>query len=123
MGGLNISVETGWPVPNLWPNSRAHRMQVWRSQQSATKEAYWATNLAKPRGWKPNGERFKLTIRAHPSVARNRDDDGMIGACKAFRDGIASALGVDDNLFDVQPVQWGDKHSQGRVFFDVESVP
>ena len=123
MAGLKISVETGWPTPRLWPNSREHRMAVYRAQSAATKEAYWATCMVKPRGWKPSGERFKLTIRAHPAVARNRDDDGMIGACKAFRDGIASALGVDDKLFDLQPVLWGDKHQQGRVFFDVESVP
>jgi len=122
MASLKISVETGWPQPKLWPNNRAHRMQVWRAQQSATREAYWATNMVKPRGWKPNGERFKLTIRAHPSVTRNRDDDGLIGACKAFRDGIAHALDVDDSSFDLQPVLWGDKHTQGRVFFDVESV-
>jgi crossover junction endodeoxyribonuclease RusA len=120
---LKISVETGWPMPKLWPNSRAHRMQVWRAQQAATREAFWATNIVKPRDWKPDGSRFKLTIRAHPSVARNRDDDGMIGACKAYRDGIAHALKVDDSLFDLQPVRWGDMHSRGRVIFDVESVP
>lgn len=123
MGALAISVECGWPIPRLWPNSRDHRMQVWRAQQAATREAYWATNLVKPRDWKPSGERFKLTIRAHPAVSRERDDDNLIAASKAFRDGIASALHVDDKLFDLQPVQWGDKHHQGRLFFDLESVP
>lgn len=120
---LHISVETGWPMPRLWPNSRAHRMAVYRAQASATKEAFWATNIVKPRGWKAEGERFKLTIRAHPSVNRDRDDDNLVAACKAFRDGIASALGIDDKLFDLQPVQWGDKQSHGRLYFDVESMP
>lgn len=122
MDSLHITVETGWPIPRLWPNSRDHRMQVWRAQQAATREAYWATNLVKPRNWKPNGERFKLTIRAHPSVRRERDDDNLIAAAKSLRDGIAHALGVDDKLFDIQPVQWGDMHQSGRLYFDLESV-
>lgn len=31
-----------------------------------------------------------------PSQAKTRDDDNADGACKAYRDGIADALGVDD---------------------------
>jgi len=123
MVGLKIYVETGWPGVKLWPNNRSHRMQVWRSQNQARKEAYWATCMVKPRACKPDGGRFKLTIHAHPAVARSRDDDGLISACKSFRDGIAEALGVDDKLFDVQPVVWGEKDPRGRVFFGVESTP
>jgi crossover junction endodeoxyribonuclease RusA len=116
-----LRIETGWPVPRLWPNDRSHRMAKWRAGDTAKREAYWSTCNAKPRGMKPpKGERFKLTIEAHPAVDRERDDDNLVAACKPHRDGIASALGVNDTLFDLQPVQWGDKHPTGRLYFIVE---
>lgn len=123
MADLNIIVETGWPNPKLWPNSRVHHMKLHSVRKAVKREAYWATCYVKPRGWKSDGGRFKLTIHAHPAMDRDRDDDGLIGACKAQRDGIAEALGVDDKLFDVQPVVWGDKDPRGRVFFSVQAAP
>ena len=60
--------------------------------------------------------RLNLTIEAHPAVERGRDDDNLVNACKAHRDGIASALGMDDKLFDLQPVIWGDKDRQQAAF-------
>ncbi len=35
-------------------------------------------------------------------TAAHRDDDNADGACKAYRDGIAEALGVDDKVFRKQ---------------------
>ena len=64
-----------------------------------------------------------MTIHAHPAVSRNRDDDNLIAACKAYRDGIADALGVNDSMFDVQPVQWGDLSKRGKLTFTVEAMP
>jgi crossover junction endodeoxyribonuclease RusA len=116
-----LRVETGWPVPRLWPNDRSHRMAKWRSGDEAKRESFWSLrNIIRP-GWKAPAGRFKLTIEAHPAVARERDDDNLIAACKPHRDGLASALGVDDKLFDLQPVVWGDKRDGGRLVFVLES--
>ena len=38
------------------------------------------------------------------------DKDNALSACKAYFDGIAEAIGVNDNLFDPQPV-----HFSGRM--------
>lgn len=118
-----LAIETSWPLPVLWPNSREHRMRTYSARKSAKDEGFWSTRSVQPFGWKHEGGRFKLTITAHPAVQRTRDDDGLIGACKAYRDGIALALGVDDSLFDLQPINWGDKRSPGRLVFNVEPQP
>lgn len=121
--GRQLRIETGWPTSRLWPNDRSHRMAKWRAGDIAKREAYWATCYAKSPGLKwPKGGRCKLTIIAHPAVERERDDDNLIAACKPLRDGIASALGVDDKLFDLQPVKWGDKHKNGRLCFVIEAA-
>jgi crossover junction endodeoxyribonuclease RusA len=121
--GQQIRIETGWPHPMLWPNARPHFMSKHMKTQAAKQEAYWSTKTIAPRGFKAGDGRLKLTIEAHPAVERGRDDDNLISACKAARDGIADALGINDKQFDLQPVVWADKHKTGRLFFIVEPAP
>lgn len=40
-----------------------------------------------------------FSIEFCPPDRRRRDDDNMLAAFKAGRDGVADALGVDDNKF------------------------
>lgn len=85
------------PIPNaaLWPNSRKH----WRAKAKFTKDhrqaAHDATEL------KPEGYFFTefsgYTLAFFYPDKRRRDDDNAQASCKAYRDGIADALGVDDN--------------------------
>lgn len=37
------------------------------------------------------------TLEFHHAVRRRRDDDNLSASCKAYRDGIADALGIDDH--------------------------
>lgn len=39
---------------------------------------------------------LQIRVTFYPSTNRRRDEDNVIGAFKAYRDGIADALGVDD---------------------------
>jgi crossover junction endodeoxyribonuclease RusA len=91
----------GWPPSGLSPNSRLH----WAKKSKLAKvyrHACWGlarealgTQKVAARG------RFALRIEFVPPDRRHRDDDNMIGAFKAGRDGLADALGLDDSLFDV----------------------
>jgi len=49
----------------------------------------------------PEG-RALLAIEFLPPDRRKRDDDNMLAAFKAGRDGLADALGIDDNRFVTQ---------------------
>lgn len=40
-----------------------------------------------------------VSLTFHPADKRRRDLDGCIASCKAYLDGLADALGVDDNRF------------------------
>ncbi len=59
-----------------------------------------------------------MTITFVPPDRRHRDDDGMIGAFKHARDGIADALGVDDRRFRPQYV-FADAEKPGRVVVEI----
>jgi hypothetical protein len=58
---------------------------------------------------------MRFTITAYPPDRHARDDDNLAASCKAYRDGIAQALGCDDSLFDQQPIQWGEPVKGGRI--------
>jgi crossover junction endodeoxyribonuclease RusA len=84
-----------WPPKELTPNAR--RRNHWRVTQRYAKDyrAYCAA-LTIAAGVR-TGKIIEITF--FPPDRRRRDDDGMIGAFKAGRDGVADALGCDDHTF------------------------
>lgn len=84
-----------WPHRDLHPNARIH----WSRRASATKRARWdACALAKSSGV-PNLKSADLLVTAVfiPPDGRRRDTDGMLSNIKAYLDGIADAIGIDDS--------------------------
>lgn len=96
-----MTVTLPWPPSVLLPNKRVH----WAVRARAAKQyrkACWA--LAKEAGIvAPDSERIHLFVDFVPPDRRRRDDDNMVAAFKAGRDGLADALGVDDSRFKVHP--------------------
>lgn len=93
-----------WPDRRLSPNARLHWRAKVGPKQSARIRSGWETVGAA--GYHSTVERLAaddgpipVTIRFVPPDARHRDDDNMIGAFKAHRDGIADAMGVNDRRF------------------------
>lgn len=88
-----------WPPKELNPNARTH----WTKRSKAAKQYRTACHLlAKQSGTvAPEGE-VLLMIEFVPPDARRRDDDNCLAAFKAGRDGLADALGIDDNRFITQ---------------------
>jgi crossover junction endodeoxyribonuclease RusA len=115
-----VTVELGWPAKALSPNARAHFMTHARFKKAAKDTAFWATRAAMGREKFPHdGERVSFVITAYPPPdGQARDDDNLIASCKAMRDGIALALGVDDKHFD-QRLQWGEPVKHGRVVVSI----
>ena len=94
MAGGSVLIELPWPPKELTPNFK--RRKHWRVYQPVAKQyrtdCAWLTYLARVRG-------TLLSVTFYPPDRRKRDDDGMIGAFKAGRDGVADALGHDDHMF------------------------
>jgi crossover junction endodeoxyribonuclease RusA len=91
---MSALIELPWPPKELTPNAK--RRNHWRVTSAATKDYRFAcfvhTKAAKAQG-------VILSVTFYPPDRRKRDDDGMIGAFKAGRDGVAEALGCDDHTF------------------------
>lgn len=107
-------IELPWPPKELTPNAR--RRNHWRVTQRHAK-AYraacgWLTKIADI-----HGNRI-TSITFCPPDRRKRDDDGMIGAFKAGRDGVADALGCDDHTF--RPAyRFGEPVKGGRIIVEI----
>ena len=59
-----------------------------------------------------------LRVTFQPPNRIRRDDDGMIGAFKHLRDGIADALGMDDRLFRPE-YHFAEPKKPGAVFVEI----
>ncbi|MFK3845123.1 hypothetical protein [Stenotrophomonas sp. NPDC078853] len=105
-----------WPSKDLSPNARVH----YRVKAEATRLArQTALLLALNAGWRnvqlPEG-RLHLWIDCYQAPGKKLpDDDNMIGRCKAYRDGIAQALGIDDKRFKSHPDVKEERRPGGQV--------
>jgi crossover junction endodeoxyribonuclease RusA len=91
-------IELPWPHPTLSPNGRAHFMAKSRMTKKARAWANLATKAANLSV--PAEGRIRVILTFYPSISRNRDKDNLLASCKAYLDGMAEALGVNDSRFD-----------------------
>lgn len=72
---------------------------------------------------KIDAEAIKVTcIFSPPPIKRNRDLDGLLSSCKAYFDGIADAIGIDDSKFRHQAPVWGIPRKGGNVRIVLEAA-
>lgn len=112
-----------WPDRKLHPNARTH----WAAKAKATKAArYQAWLYAMAINWQaitlPEG-RLHLWMDFYPPDKRRRDDDGLLSSMKAARDGIADALGIDDNRFVSHPYVKDEVRKGGEVVIRITGGP
>lgn len=103
------------PLPHkaLWPNGRAHwatRSREFKKHKAWAFNAVLAAklcgNLATPIC--PN---YVIT----PKTAHAIDRDNCVAAMKAYQDGFAMALGVDDSTFSVPTIVFAEPKKPGSV--------
>lgn len=104
-----IVVDLPYPHKLLWPNGRAHwaakAVQVKRHRQwadTATLEAIGGRLIALD-AFQPIP--VAITVRPKPT-GREPDRDNVVAACKAYLDGIAQRLHLDDRMFATPVVQF-----------------
>lgn len=113
-----IQIHLPWPAKPLHPNfrSRTHWAKT-RATKKARGDAARATlAYAGPRALRsiPDGPLSVLTA-FYPPIARSRDGDNLLAACKPLFDGIADELGVDDSRFRHQEPITGEPVRGGEV--------
>lgn len=116
-----LRVELPFPPADLSPNKRLH----WRQKADAV-ALYRATchlmTFAElppiDRGrWPYDGE-IPISVTFFPPDNRRRDRDNMLASFKAGFDGIADALGVDDNRF-IPTHRVGEVVKGGKVLVEI----
>lgn len=109
-------IELPFPAKALWPNGRAHWAVKAREAKKHRAWAYTATRAAKIP--KPDGP-VNIALTIHPKTAHAIDRDNAIACCKAYFDGIAEALGVDDSTFNTPSLFYGLPRKGGWVRIEI----
>lgn len=114
-------VDLPWPAKKLHPNARPHRMEKARLTKKARADARSVASDAKlPRI--EAGDINVTCIFSPPLPKRNRDLDNLVAACKAYFDGIADAIGIDDSHFQHQAPVLGLPRKGGNVRIVLEAA-
>lgn len=92
---MEQTIRIPYPSPKLNPNkTKGRHWSVVASARKAARHEAWG--LCKEAGLKPMTGPLSVSMTFYPPDRRRRDDDNAIGAFKAYRDGVADAIGVDD---------------------------
>ena len=124
MAGVGpLSIELGWPPRQLSQNARCHHMEQYRFKKAAKDTAFWLTRAALGHNkWFDSGE-IIVRLTAHPIKGKVRpDDDNLTASLKATLDGIALGLGVNDNSFRIQAIDWADPVPNGKILVTLEAA-
>jgi crossover junction endodeoxyribonuclease RusA len=112
-------IRLGWPHKALWPNfrSRTHWPKT-SATKNARAEAFYATRAAKV---SVAAGDVPVIVQAtfYPPDRRKRDYDNCGASIKAHLDGIADALGVNDNSFRPRTPIIGEPIKGGAVVVEI----
>lgn len=115
-----LRIELPWPETRLWPNRNLG--QNWRYRQSAKADAkttaYLLAQQARGDEYMP-GDSIPVTWTFHAPTRRKFDAGGVYGAMKAYEDGMASALLVDDSQFWPVTLKRGAPVKGGSVTVEI----
>ncbi|WP_312669708.1 RusA family crossover junction endodeoxyribonuclease [Stutzerimonas nitrititolerans] len=89
-----------WPPKELSPNARVHWAKKSKAAKQYRAECFLLTKKAGIAA--PLADEILFALEFVPPDRRKRDDDNLLASCKALRDGVADALGIDDNRFITQ---------------------
>lgn len=116
----NKGIELPFPAKVLWPNGRTRNHQYRHAEFK--KHKGWAQQLMQtsiPRCFKWNGEPIRLRYTITPKTAHPIDRDNCIAAMKAYQDGFALALCIDDQHFATPEIVFAEPEKPGRVVVEV----
>lgn len=108
-----------WPDKALSSNARRHWSKVAQAKRKYRIEAE-AWTLFHGAGVSPNAV---LQFTFHPPDRRKRDAHNMPHMMKAAIDGIADAMGCDDNNFQcIFPSQFAEPVKGGKVVVEIKRL-
>lgn len=120
---MTLTIQLPLPSAKLSPNGRCH----WRTKAPITKDHKMLASLASTQARLKAGQEItgveSVNVAYDVSGKRVRfpgyrptDFDNALGVCKAYLDGIAEGLGVDDRNFGSVAIQIVKNNAPGVTF-------
>ncbi len=110
-------IELPMPATILWPNGRGHWATKAKAFKAHKQWAYVAAYVPLKERREPGRINWSVTI--HPKTAHAIDDDNARASLKAYQDGLALALGVDDKQFNAPLLTFGEPITGGLVRIEI----
>jgi crossover junction endodeoxyribonuclease RusA len=110
-----------WPPKQLSPNARVHWAQKARVGKKYREDCYILTKQVVVEF--PKTEKIHLFVDFYQPDKRNRDQDNIESSCKFLFDGVADALGVNDNRFVIHPFVRDEIIKGGKVTITITGHP
>lgn len=107
-----------WPPHALSPNARPHFYTKAAATKKARAWAFAATRDARI-GVAAADVPILLAVTFHPKTRHPIDQDNAMASCKAYFDGIADALKVNDHLFRFASVEVAEPVKGGKVTVEI----
>lgn len=105
-----------WPHKILWPNGRTLNRRYKAAETK--KHKAWAFAATKAEGALTLADgRIPVQLVLYPKPRGPAPDrDNAISSCKAYADGLAMALGVNDSRFDIlTPIMMTSRESRVEI--------
>lgn len=114
-----ITVQLPWPSPVLSPNHRGHWAPKAKAVRTARVHTAWLVleQCRKKPGW----AKAAISMTFCPPNKRRRDLDNLISSSKAIFDGIADAIGLDDQHF-IPTFRMADPVPNGAVLVTISEA-
>jgi crossover junction endodeoxyribonuclease RusA len=116
-----MMIDLPWPSSELSQNARTHHAVKARAVKKSRNDAFWLTKAVNDGSLK-DAETLRVTFEFCPPDYRKRDLDNAFGCCKAARDGIAEAIGIDDSKWNEITILRGPVEKGGRVIVTLEAA-
>jgi crossover junction endodeoxyribonuclease RusA len=110
-----VIIDLPWPPRGLHPNARTH----WASRHKLTRACRQGAQWAAHSHGHIEADAINVTITFHEPDKRRRDMDGMLSNVKAYCDGIADAIEVDDSRWSIA-LRRGEVVKGGTVRFEID---
>ena len=115
-----LTITLPYPPKELSPNARVHWRTLATAKRAAKEAAFLLTNMEIAWGARNVmlGETPNVRYTFHAPDQRRRDLDNAIASTKAYTDGIAAALHIDDSRFALS-YRFGDVRPNGETVVEV----
>lgn len=115
-----MRIELPFPPKELSPNWTGKFRDFLRAKK-AYRNLCWGITLEQAGRWRPHPEgTINVVLNIYKPDRRAYDDDNLEGRCKRSRDGVAMALGVNDNRFKVSRVIHDEIIKGGKIVLEFQ---